>query len=422
MSNPVPRASGADADRIPPSYWHVTAGPLDMAFATLPKAADVIVVGGGLLGICTAYWLARRGARPVIIEREAPGAGATGRNGGFLTVGTAESYPDAIRRLGHAAARAVWELTLENRALMRQVLAEERIACDYREPGHLSLALGASQLADVRRVVAALAADGFAAEALDRAQVQELIGTPLGDEVSGGLYGPESGLLHSARFIRGLAAAAVRHRARLCLAEVTAIRADGAGVAVDTSAGPVRAQAAVVAANAWTGRVAPGLAATVTPVRGQVLSYAPLPRVFEVGLGAELTATGEYWQQTQDGAIVLGGCRAIAPNRDAGEWRQAPTAEVQRAIEGVLPRLFPRLAGLRVEHRWAGLMGFTPDYLPLAGRVPGVPAAWVTGGFCGHGMPFGMRLGQLLAEAALRGEAPAEMAPLRLGRPSLRRS
>ena len=419
MSNSVPETTGAGAAPVPPSYWHVTAGPLDLALSELPAASEIIVVGGGLLGICAAYWLARRGARPVIIEREAPGAGATGRNGGFLTVGTAESYPDAIRRLGHAVARAVWELTLENRALMRQVLADERIACDYREPGHLSLALGVEQLADVRRVVALLAADGFAAEALDRAQVQELMHTPLGDEVCGGLYGPGSGLLHSARFIHGLAAAAVRHGARLCLAEVTAIRQDGAGVAVDTGAGRVLAQAAVVATNAWTGRVAPELAGIVTPVRGQVLSYAPLPRVFEVGLGAALTPTGEYWQQALDGAIVLGGCRAVAPNRDVGEWQQTPTAEVQRAIEGVLPRLFPRLKGLHVAHRWAGLMAFTPDYLPIADHAPAAPAAWVTGGFCGHGMPFGMRLGQLLAEAALSGEAPAALAPLRRDRPSL---
>src|SRR5690606_14947165 len=132
-------------------------------------------------------------------------------------------------RLGHATAKAIWDLTIENRALARQVLAEEQIACDYREPGHLSLALGTEQMEAVRRAVAALKADGFAAEALDRAQVQELIATPLGEEVSGGLFGPESGLLHSARFVCGVMAAAQRRGARLCIAEVRGVAQDGDG-------------------------------------------------------------------------------------------------------------------------------------------------------------------------------------------------
>jgi glycine/D-amino acid oxidase-like deaminating enzyme len=406
-------------DDVPASYWQLDAGPTGVRFAELPATAEIAVLGGGLLGVCTAYWLARSGARPVLLEREWPGYGATGRNGGFLTAGTAEGYPNAITRLGHAAAHAIWRLTLENRALMRLVLAEEAIDCDYREPGHVSLALGDEQLAEVQRTAAALAADGFGGDVLDRAQVQELVSTPLGPLISGALYSAGSGLLHSARFIDGLAQAAVQHGTRIVRAEVAEIVQNGAGARVTTNAGMLDARALVVAANAWTGRVLPQLAGVVTPVRGQVLSHAPLPRVFEVGLGAGHTATGEYWQQTPGGAIVLGGCRAVAPNRDVGEWRMAPTAIVQEAIEGVLPALFPQLSGLRVEQRWAGLMGFTPDYLPIADRAPQTPAAWVTGGFCGHGMPFGMRLGQLLAEAALHDRAPAALAPLRLNRPSL---
>jgi gamma-glutamylputrescine oxidase len=402
-----------------PSYWHATAGT-SSAGGPLPATSDVVVVGGGLLGSCTAYWLARQGAKVTIVERTAPAAGATGRNGGFLTSGTAESYPDAVARLGREAARAVWDLTIENRALVRQVLAEERIDCDYREPGHLSLALGEEQLADARRVAAAMNAEGYRVEALDRAQAQELFGTPLGPEVSGGLLGPESGLLHSARFVHGVVAAAIRHGARLSIAEVRGIARDGEGVSLETSGGRLRAGAVVVATNAWTGRVFPALSEVVRPVRGQVLAYAPAAPVFRLGIGAEVTPTGEYWQQTLDGSIVLGGCRAAAPGRDEGVWEQETTPEVQQALEGVFPRLFPDLTGLRVARRWAGLMAFTPDYLPVADQAPELPGAWVVGGFCGHGMPFGMRLGQLLAQAALERETPAALAPLRLGRPTLR--
>lgn len=373
-----------------------------------------------MLGSATAYWLARVGVKVALLERTMAAYGATGRNGGFVTVGPAEAYPDAIKRLGHETARAILTLTLDNLALLRRVLAEEEIACAYREPGNLNIALSEAQYSGLARNVAALQADGCPATLLDRKQVQELIGTPLGEEIIGGKFIPELGLVHSARLIQGLMGAAQRHGAQLCATTVRWLSYDSAGVAVHTVHGTIHADAVVVAANAWTDEIIPGLAGLITPVRGQALAYAPLPPVFPMGMGASVTSTGEYWQQTLDGSIVLGGCRQEAPGQDVGVRVMQPTQEVQAALERVLPRLFPALAGLQVAQRWAGLMAFTPDYVPIADRVQDMPGVWAVGGFCGHGMPFGMRLGQLLAEAITQGTAPAALAPFRLDRPTLR--
>jgi glycine/D-amino acid oxidase-like deaminating enzyme len=338
-----------------------------------------------------------------------------------MVAGTAERFPAAVARLGHTTARAVWQLTLDNRALLRQVL-EEAIDCDYREPGHLHVALGDAQLEVLAGDVAALRAEGFTAELLDRRQVQALIATPLGPTISGALFAPEDGLLHSARFVYGLAAAAERQGAQIITGTaLTSLVPDGDGVRARTTHGDLRANAVVVAANAWIGQIIPALASHITPVRGQALAFAPTPAIFAHGMGAALTPTGEYWQQTPDGTIVLGGCRAIAPGQDIGIRDSRPTPEVQAALEQVLPSLFPELANLRVARRWAGLMAFTTDYLPIADRAPGLPNTWVVGGFCGHGMPFGMRLGQLLAQAAIEGSPPAALTPLRRDRPSLQK-
>ena len=97
-------------------------------------------------------------------------------------------------------------------------------------------------------------------------------------------------------------------------------------------------------------------------------------------MSAPITPTGEYWQQRSDGTIVLGGCRAVAPDGDIGIRLNQPTAEVQVALEQVFPRLFPELHGLQVAHRWAGMMAFTRDYLPLVDRVPDMPGVLVVGG------------------------------------------
>src|SRR5215212_2388084 len=80
----------------------------------LPAHTTVVVIGGGLLGMATAYWLARSGVATVLIEQGDLASGATGRNGGFMVAGTAERYPGAVARLGQPTARAIWQLTLDN--------------------------------------------------------------------------------------------------------------------------------------------------------------------------------------------------------------------------------------------------------------------------------------------------------------------
>lgn len=402
----------------PRSYWHATAPP-PVPADELPDGADVVVVGGGLIGCWTAYWLARAGVAVTLIERTAISWGATGRNGGFTGIGSAEGYLGTIARIGHEGARGVWQITLESRHLLRRVLAEEGIVCDYREPGKLALALSDEDMAGIRRSAEAMVADGFTSLPLDRQQVQMLIRTPLSPEIIGGAYAPEHGSVHSARLIAGVALAAQRHGARLCAANVERVAPLGDGVLVQTSRGAVRAGAAVVAVNAWSDELVPAVEGVITPVRGQVITYESVPTVFTTGVNASVTPTGEYWQQTPDGTLLLGGCRADAPGADVGIREPVPTPPVQAALERVYPRLFPQLAGLRVSRRWAGLMAFTPDYLPIADQTPDGARIWFAGGLCGHGMPFGPRLGQLLAEAASSGATPAALAPLRLRRPSL---
>src|SRR5579863_10550764 len=123
------------------SYWQKSvASPI--AFSHTPSSvAGVVVIGGGILGAATAYWLARAGAAPLLLERTGLAYGATGRNGGFVTTGLAAPYSTAIQQLGHGTARAIMTLTCENLALLRQILAEEEIACQYRVSGGLTLAL-----------------------------------------------------------------------------------------------------------------------------------------------------------------------------------------------------------------------------------------------------------------------------------------
>jgi glycine/D-amino acid oxidase-like deaminating enzyme len=136
-------------------------------------------------------------------------------------------------------------------------------------------------------------------------------------------------------------------------------------------------------------------------------------------MSAPVTPTEEYWQQTPDGCIVLGGCRAVRPDRDVGTEDESPSSDVQTALERVLPWLFPALPKLEITHRWAGLMAFTPDRLPIVDRVPGLPSAWLLSSCSGHGMSLIPRLAEHVAAAVGGAPLPAGVASLGLDRPGL---
>lgn len=399
----------------PRSYWHATAPP-PIPGDDLPASSEVVVVGGGMLGVWTAYWLARAGMKPTLIERSAISWGATGRNGGLLRAGLADGYAATVERVGEADARAIWQISHEGRNLAVETIEAEGIDCHFKVVGSIHLWLDEATMA---KSMGRPSPEGDVAIALDRQALREHILTPLGPEIVGGMYFPDGARLHSSRYLAGIAAAARRHGARLCLAEVRGLTADGDDTLIETNFGTVRANAVVVAVNAWSDELVPAVSGVIKPVRGQVLSYAPLPQTFNTSVGVAATPTGEYWQQTLDGSVVLGGFRAVASGQDVGVREMVPTEEVQEPLAGLFPRLFPQLDGLQVERQWAGLMAFTRDYLPVVDRIPGLARGWFGGGFCGHGMPYGPRLGQLLAEAVTSGETPAKLAPLRASRPTL---
>ena len=150
-----------------------------------------------------------------------------------------------------------------------------------------------------------------------------------------------------------------------------------------------------------------------------MLAYAPVEPVFTTGVAADIV-TYEYWQQAADGTILVGGCGSVEDDQCIGSWDYEPTPKTQEAIEQILPRLFPKLKHLRPVQRWAGLLDYTTDAFPIIDQVPNLTGAYFAAGFSGHGMPFGMRLGQLLATAIASNKLPSDLQPYRFNRPTLK--
>jgi gamma-glutamylputrescine oxidase len=148
----------------------------------------------------------------------------------------------------------------------------------------------------------------------------------------------------------------------------------------------------------------PELDRMIKPIRGQVIVTEPLaealyPRPHYARHGFD------YWQQTSEGNLVLGG------RRDAnleGEYtnEELVTDTIQQALESFAEQLIGEPP--RITHRWSGIFGATDDRLPLAGSIPGRDGLWVAAGYSGHGNVLGLACGELVAEAIL-GRPPPEL-------------
>lgn len=351
-----------------------------------------------MTGLSTAWRLARLGLAPLVLETNGPGAGATGRNAGFIATGTTDSYQQTIARFGRETARTLLRLTVNNCDVVQRLVQQESLDCDFRRCGRLHLSLSKTESDGLRTEAALLIEDGLPAQWLDRQALARELPIALSQQIDGAILSTNDALLHSGKLIAGLAMTVDKLGGDLARARVLALEPAGKHTRIITSRGTVLSRRTLVAVNAWTARLLPELHGVIVPVRGQMLSYHPVPPVFERGMTASWTETGEYWQQAPDGSILIGGCRSAAAGRDVSIESLEPTEQIQDQVERLIPRLFPSIGSLRISHRWAGTMAFTPDHLPVVGPVPRLPGTWVAGGFSGHGMAKAFGLSQWIAD------------------------
>jgi gamma-glutamylputrescine oxidase len=355
------------------SYWLAEeAEPLPRS--TLAGEPDVEIVGGGVTGCSCALTLAREGVRVRLQEAREIAGGASGRNGGFALRGGAFAYAEARRRLGRVQAAGFWRLT-------EQALRElASLAGDaFRATGSLQLAADAAEREELRSEHEALREDGFAA-----AWVEELE-PPLAGKFLGGLEHPGDGALQPARWVRRLALRAAE--ARTDIREHSRV-----GSLVELTAEQI-----VIATDGYTHGLAPELDDRIKPTRGQVLVTDPLAELlFDRPHYARRGY--DYWQQTPDRRLVIGG-RRDAALEDEFTADEITTPLVQERLEAFARELVGDLPP--VTHRWAGIWGTTADLLPLVGRLPGRDNVWAACGYSGHGNVLGFACGHLVAKAIL---------------------
>lgn len=361
---------------------------------------DVAVVGGGLVGASTAFWLRRQ--RPAwdvaLLDAGLLAAGASGRNAGFLLQGASSCYRADRETHGAKRARRLLHFTCENRALIAAELDGDTFG--LRPTGSLTVAGSEAEDERLRQSAALLREDGVDADYLAPAALNERIG---GRGFFGGLRVESGAVLDPHKLVRHLAA-----RSEATLLEhhaVARITPQDNAALLETPVRRVRAGRVILAVNAYLPKLYPELSRFVRPVRAQMLATAPLPRWLE-----EPVYSHEgffYLRQTAGGHVLLGGARHRHRAEEVG-YATDPTDALQADLEAYLAEHFPHASGARVAQRWAGTMGFSPDDVPCIGAVPGLPGSYWAAGLAGHGMAYGFHLGRLLAARLTGGASPAD--------------
>lgn len=376
---------------LPRSLYAETAQPL----VQLPDLREdvttaVVIVGGGFTGLSTALHLAELGIDAVLLEANEPGWGASGRNGGQVNAGFYLDPDQVLADFGPDMGQRMLDITSSAPNLVFDIIRRYAIACEAAQTGTLRLAFNRTMLEGSRSTFAQLRRTGSPATWVDRDEVIRLTGT---ERYLGGIRFPQCGKLNPLGYARGLAAAAIARGARIFAGTpATGIMRQGTRWNVTTPGGSVTAERLVIATNAYTDGLWPGLRESIVPVFSSIVATAPLSEelarhVLPSGsVVYEIANNTVYYRLDAFNRLLMGG---EGLQRDVTRFADA------RALIDYTRKLFPKLADVEWTHVWNGKLAVTPDfYIHMHEPAENVHICL---GYSGRGVAMGTAMGGVLA-------------------------
>lgn len=378
-------------------------------------SADVAIVGAGLSGLWSAYYLKRE--RPdldvVVVEREIAGFGPSGRNGGWVRGGMSGVAKLYARRSGWDAVKRGERETLSAVDVIGEVAAEEGIDCGFNKQGDLVLAENEAQLGRLRADLVQARALGLEEQdrrLLSAAEVQEFVRVP---GCVGGLYDAGAARVDPAALTRGLAEACERRGVRIH--ERTEALELSPGV-VRTARGSIRARNVLRCTESYTVQL-PGARREFLPLYSLMIATEPLPESVweEIGWRDGLLIKDRrhlffYAQRTRDNRIAIGGRGAPYRLGSPVSERSERDDEVRSRLEASIARCFPAAASAAITHHWGGPLGVPRDWCMAVNYDPATGLG-STGGYSGHGVLAAHVGGRALADLVLGRDTERTRAP-----------
>jgi sarcosine oxidase, subunit beta len=361
------------------------------------EAHDVVIIGGGIIGISMAYYLAKDGVDVCLVEKKSLAMESSGRCAGGIGQSHREE-PDL-------------PLAKFSVQLWKSISEEMDVDIEYRQHNNLRLAMNDEHAASLQAMVERERAGGLEVRFLDRAETKSRV--PYVTELYlGSVLSPTDGSANPYLACFALARAAVRlgaviHENR----EVTGFQViDGTIQAVLTKQGPLAARQVVNAAGAWAASIGQmlGIRIPATNQRSHLLVTERLPHFISPFLSTDIYG---YFRQTLSGNVLIGYPAIPLTGPGMPVTYEAVSVGAKRAAT-----IIPRLCNASLIRSFTGFTVWTPDYLPVVGRVEQLDGFYVAAAFCGLGFAIGPGIGKLMAELLTTGRTSLSINAYRLER------
>ena len=363
----------------------------------MAQVQDVIVVGGGIVGMLTARRLADEGHSVTLVERDRVGRGASRAAGGILSSLVPWESPPALADMMAVSMEILPELAtqLEN---------DTGIDCEFRRTGMLFL-----ECENLDAAVAWAEAAGVAHRVLEPADVPTF--EPAAARVEGrSLLLPDRAQVRNTRLLDALAKDLASRGVRILeRAGDAAIATAGAGLAVTTPAhGRLVSAEVVLAAGAWSGVLAKdlGLELPIVPIRGQMIWF----QVPAAGIRRMILRNRKYVVPREEGVVLCG-----STLEEVG-FDDRITEAAREELAAAAAAIAPILGATTIQGQWAGLRPGAPDNVPFVGAAPGVPGLWLATGHARNGLNLAAGSARLLADLMAGRKPCLDPAPYDPGR------
>ena len=385
------------------NYWLTTASMPPASAGELPPRVDVAVIGAGFTGLSAARMLAKRGAKVAVLEANSVGWGASSRNGGMVLTGLKLSAEALSKKYGIELTRRMYAASVASIDLVEQIVRDENIDCDFSRCGYLEVACKQSHFDEYARSRDFIAKEmNHERRIIPRSELASEIGSTI---YYGGMLDESSAGVNPARYVAGLAGAALRSGASIyenagVLSVGSGSQNGTGGFEIKTVRGNIHAREVMVATSGYTSNATPALKKKVIPIGSFIIVTERLSE----SLARELSPRNRmisdskhylhYYRLTPDNRMLFGGRAAFFPETKNTVRRSS------EILRGDMVGIFPQLQNTNIEHAWGGTLDFCFDTMPHCGELDGLYYAL---GYAGHGVAMATYCGAKIAEKILGG-------------------
>jgi len=355
--------------------------------------AEVVIIGGGCMGVSTAYYLSRLGIRDIVLVEREPmlGMGSTGRNAG----GVRHQFSNESNV----------RLSIESIQLFERFADEVGYEIDFHQDGYLFLLSDEDHLSDFARSIDMQKRLGIEVEMLAPDDARKLAPGLEVDGVIAATFCARDGIADPNGVTMGFAKAAQAagveiHRET----EVTGITTDAARVtSIQTTRGPISTPIVVNAAGPYARTIAEmaGIDLPVYPQRRHIFITEPILKHVPASHIMVIDFKSTFYFHREGAGILFG----MSDPDEPVSFNTTVSWEFLEKVTRVAVKRLPALADAGIAHAWAGLYEMTPDAMPIIGPATGDKGFFVIGGFSGHGFQHSPAAGRILAEMIAYGEA-----------------